>query len=141
MRRHADWQEALSCFLLVNSGRSFEWGRWDCCLWVADAIEVMTEVDIAAEFRGEYRNYREALMSMRRHFGDWRIEVAVEKVAAAHSMGAVPVAMARRGDLVLIGNGRRFVTGIVDLNGRQLIALADRLIRIPISLARRAWRV
>ena len=141
MTRRPDWQQALGAFLAAKAGRRFEWGCWDCCLFVADAIEAMTGVDIAASFRGEYRTYRDALKLMRRRCGDWPLEITVEKVAEEYGMAEIAVARAQRGDMVLASNGRRLVMGIVALNGRELIVLSHRLMRAPMSAARRAWRV
>ena len=141
LRRRPDWPTALQLFCTANSRRRFAWGEWDCCLFVADAIEAMTGVDIAAPFRGKYRTYREALKLIRMLCGDWPLECVAAKIAAEHGMAEIPVAQAQRGDMVLVNNGRRPVMGIVALNGRELIVVSDRLTRAPMSAARRAWRV
>ncbi|MGA2501114.1 MAG: hypothetical protein ABSH20_25535 [Tepidisphaeraceae bacterium] len=141
LNRCGDWQQALYLFCEANAGRRFEWGSWDCCLFVADAIDAMAGVDIAAEFRGRYGTYREALKLTQRLCGNWPLEVVVEKVAAEHGMREVPVALAQRGDMLLVDNGRRPVLGIVALNGTEIFVIGERLRRVPIALARRAWRV
>jgi hypothetical protein len=45
---------SLSDGLLEHQSDSFSYGRWDCCLFVCDAIRVMTGIDLAADYRGAY---------------------------------------------------------------------------------------
>ena len=48
MTRKPDWQALLDAFLAEHQFDSFQYGRWDCCLFVCDAIQAMTGVDPAA---------------------------------------------------------------------------------------------
>lgn len=109
------------------------YGRSDCCLFVCNAIQAMTGVDVAAEFRGKYSTLAEA-----RRFGTVR-EIA-ERITAQFSMPEVPVLRAQRGDVVLIKR-RSYSLGLVDLSGRIAALTKDGLTRIPIESASKAWRV
>lgn len=44
-----------------EGARPFEWGRRDCCLFVADWVRLATGLDPAASWRGRYGSLREAL--------------------------------------------------------------------------------
>lgn len=61
MQRFPDWPVRLEAFLLANQARAFEWGKWDCSLFVADAIHEMTGLDPALRLRDSYATYRGAL--------------------------------------------------------------------------------
>ena len=61
--RKPDWQALLDAFLAEHQFDSFQYGRWDCCLFVCDAILAMTGVDPAAAYRGTYSSRAES----RRH--------------------------------------------------------------------------
>lgn len=127
-------------------------------------MEAVTEVDIAAAFRGKYRTYRQAIVVMRefaleafagpvdagtppearrRVLADpgALVGAVAAEIARQHAMAEVPVMFAQRGDLILAHDGRRSVMSILALNGRELAVLSDCLMRAPISAARRAWRV
>lgn len=52
--RRTDWQSRLSTCIEGALTKPFEWGRHDCALFAADAIQAMTDVDLATGFRGRY---------------------------------------------------------------------------------------
>jgi hypothetical protein len=142
--RFHDWQGRLEAFLSTNQFRSFHYGRWDCCLFVCDAIEVMTGVDPAAVFRGTYSSRVEARRAVRA-YGGTSVQVVVEAITAQYGMPeAASVLHARRGDAVLIkrSRGRDFSLGLVALNGREVVlATSMGLWRMPVETAIRAWHV
>ena len=142
MRRRSDWQLALDEFLRANQDRSFEYGTWDCCLFVCDAIVAMTGVDLAASYRGKYSTRKGALHAISEQLGTASIQAVAATAAAAHDMPELPVPYAHRGDMVLVGRGRDYSLGLVALNGRDVIATSKRgLWRLPLSRAVRAWQV
>src|SRR5258708_4686376 len=54
MKRLEDWVVRLEAFIKERTAQPFKWGSQDCCLFAADAIEAITGVDLAADFRGKY---------------------------------------------------------------------------------------
>lgn len=54
LKRRKDWRPRLDAYLESIEGKPFKWGELDCALFAADAIMAMTDVDLAAEFRGSY---------------------------------------------------------------------------------------
>ena len=133
MTRKPDWQSLLEAFLEEHRLDAFEYGRWDCCLFVCDAVNVMTGVDPAARFRGTYHTFEQSRMMTR---GSVRATVAA--TCAENGMEEVPVTLARRGDVALVKRS----LGLVALNGREVILTSSKgLWRVPLSMAARAWRV
>lgn len=61
LTRLRDWPERLDALLRSRAARPFEWGRNDCCTFVADAIEAMTGRDVMESVRG----YSTALQAQR----------------------------------------------------------------------------
>ena len=142
MQRKSDWQEALDAFLTAHENRRFEYGKWDCCLFVCDAIVAMTGVDLAASYRGQYSTRTGAFHIIGEQIGTASIQAVAANAAAAHNMREVPVPRAHRGDMVLVGRGRDYSLGLVALNGRDVIVASKRgLWRLPLSRAVRAWQV
>lgn len=142
MRRYADWPTLLDSFLRAHASERFQYGRWDCALFVADAVQAMTGVDVAAKFRGHYGSRREALRAIKEYTGSTSIRAIAETVFAEHGLREVAVARAQRGDAVLVRRGRDWSLGIVALDGAGIVSLAkDSLLRWPLSRAETAWRI
>jgi hypothetical protein len=142
MLRRPDWQAALDEFLRAHQNRRFEYGKWDCCLFVCDAIIEITGVDLAATYRGKYSTRAGALRTIGEQTGAASIRAAAENAALLHGMPEVPILRARRGDMVLVKRGRDYSLGIVALNGREVILPSKRgLWRLQLSRALRAWQV
>ena len=139
--RRPDWQTALHCYLQSHEHSRFEYGTLDCCLFVCNAIRLMTGADLAAAFRGRYSSRAEALRLVRFEAGRPSVEAIAERMAAAHEMPEVPVLFAQRGDMLLIERPRDYSLGLLDLNGELLAMAANGLLRWPRARACRAWRV
>jgi hypothetical protein len=147
-------QRSLDTFLLARRSVPFAWGSNDCALFAADAILAHTGIDIAADFRGKYSDEAGAFALIRSVTGaGTNPATAVGDVAAwcAQRFGLVEWASpdgkplplhAQRGDLVVMENGGVLIAGIVHLNGRHLVSMAESgPVRLPLSAARRAWKV
>lgn len=142
MTRSAAWQADLSAFLELNQYRKFQYGEWDCCLFVCDAVQVMTGVDLAEWFRGTYCDRQSAIARMREFCGKASLLSVVRDIARAHEMTACKVLQARRGDVVLVKRASRVSLGMVAMNGKDVIVASRKgLWRMHMSEALRAWHV
>lgn len=137
MTRFEDWPSRLHTFLEAARGRPFSWGRWDCCILAADAVQVLTGTDPLAPFRGRYRSARGAARLLKPLGG---------LAGGCTALLGTPIAplLAQRGDIVLIedGPGGRLACGVVDLTGRAVACPGDAgLLFVPLARARHAWRI
>ncbi len=140
--RFTVWPALFEAFLSRNRSRRFRYGSWDCCLFVADAIEAMTGTDVASEFRGRYDSRATAVKVTKEYCGRASIAVLASAVFSAAGFTEVAPAFAQRGDAVLIRRSRDFSLGIVALNGMDVVITSNRgLWKLPLSRATRAWRV
>lgn len=140
--RYANWATALDKFLYEHAYEPFRYGSWDCCLFVCDAIQVMTGDDLAAEYRGRYSSRRAAFLELRKRAGKASVQVVAERAAAAFGMRETDAGRAQRGDMVLLRFFNSYSLGLVALNGREIvIARARGLWRVPLSKAIRVWNV
>lgn len=133
-------------FLLWRAYEPFVWGKSDCALFVADGIEAMTGVDIAADFRGLYTTEEEAFALIRTVTGGETAADAAAWCANKFELPEWPFPLcAQRGDMVVLEDEGRLITGLIHLNGRDVVAQGEAgLKRIPITAAARtlrAWRV
>lgn len=143
MKRKDDWPELLECFLRDREQKPFAWGVQDCALLVCDAVQVMTGVDLAEDFREQYSTRLQAARSMRR-CGCATLADLADLVAARHGIPEVPVPSARRGDVVLLDMKKEGpALGIIGLSGSHVLAAAYGLVSIPLTSPQclRAWRI
>jgi hypothetical protein len=140
--RYPDWDQRLHQFLLGQVANPFHYGRFDCAIFCADALVAMTGVDVAAPFRGQYLSRKEALAAAKNYCGKATVDHVVAAVAQRHGLLPVAPAYAQRGDVILLNRMRDVSLGIVSLNGREVLAAGRKgFMRVPLSRAKRAWRI
>lgn len=139
--RKQNWQALLHGYLCACRAREFQYGSFDCCLFVCDAIEVMTGVDVAAPFRGQYQSRKQAFRALGNYAGRASVEAVTERVTSDHGMPEIKPALAQRGDVVLLRRAHDYSLAVVGLDGSILAAAGWGCERAPFSLAVRAWRV
>jgi len=142
LQRRPDWQSRLAEFLVSHRYKHFSYGSWDCGLFAADAIQAITGTDLACPFRGKYSSFSQLRKAIRIYTGSASVAAIAGRIATDHQMPELPILYARRGDLVLLKRPRDYSLGLVDLNGRDIIAVhSSGLGRLPIRDAFRAWKV
>jgi hypothetical protein len=130
-------------FLISRAFTPYKWGENDCALFVADGIEAITGVDIAADFRGKYDDQASAMKAIKTIAKGKTIADAIAFCAAKYSIleWHQPL-FAQRGDIATFNNEGRLICGLIHLNGRDIVAPGDSgLQRFPITLIDRAWHV
>lgn len=137
LRRFADWEARLAAYLEPLRTRPFgPYGRYDCCIFSADAVLAMTGVDPMPEFRGRYRTRIGYLRALKR-YGAGTLAATIDAKFAR-----VPAALAQRGDLVMTAGHLALCWGGVAIavgedTGRQGLIQLDRRTWVdPIG-----WRV
>lgn len=141
LQRREDWPERLHVFLQERKGRAFEWGVNDCALLLCDAVLAMTDVDLAAEFRGKYSTELGAARAMKR-FANGGVKELAEKIAADFGIEEIPVLMARRGDAVMVLTDMGPALGIAGLDGVSALFAGPGSIRVALLRdALKAWRI
>jgi len=146
MTRAHDWPSKLEKFVSENRTRSFQWGTWDCCLWVASAIEAITGMDVAAPYRGQYADANGAARICVEACGKADLASMAAYVASQNQMPEIPVLRAQRGDMLLLkdpANPGSQCLGMVAFNGHQAIVVGSSGM-LPVDIAAhavRAWRV
>ncbi len=74
------------------------WGKDDCALWCASALECVLGYDAAADFRGKYRTRRGA----KRKMGKGGLAATLRKIARRHGWQAIDPLAAQAGDIGLV---------------------------------------
>lgn len=120
----------LSAYIDQKSSEPFAYGTNDCLMVAAGAVEALTGVDHAAEYRGRYTS----LAAGRRLIGKTLLEFVGERFPSIHPAQAVD------GDIAVIRQGHDWVFGIVI--GAHVYAQTEAGMGIlPRSQAARAFRI
>jgi len=102
----------------------------------------MTGTDIASWFRGRYHTRKGALAAIKERTGHATVKAIAEYTVAEYGMESIPVLMAQRGDMVLVGSGRKASLGIVSLTGADVMSLTSKeIVRVALSNVTAAWKV
>ena len=118
------------------------WGQWDCCLFVADAIQTITGEDLASGLRAGYSSLREARWLLRARYGSASVERSVERLFSVAAFPEVAPWCAHRGDPVIARSGGDFQMGVMGLNGSVVINSETKgLVSVPRFLVTRAWHI
>jgi hypothetical protein len=144
--RFETWEQDLAEFLESAANRPFAWGSHDCCLFVSEAIRIMTGTDIAEikHWRGNYHDETGAYFTILKGMRTRSFRIAVERLAREFGF---PVwnnpALAQRGDVALARDHEgREALGIVDVDGRWVACLGlEGLIRLPVDRILIAWKI
>lgn len=131
MRRH-DWAARLFDVVTEHEVMPFQWGRTDCCMFVARALDAMLDTTYAGQLQNLYHDEESALDFISQHGG--------LPGAVSVFLGHPTDARAARGDVVLIDGGEGLAVGIC--MGGHLLAMGPTGLRIlERSEIRAVWKV
>lgn len=133
--RYRDWADRLNQHIKQHLNTPFKWGEFDCCLFPANAIQTMTGIDFAEEFRGHYSTAIGAKRALVK-YGQGNIKLTIE----AKFGPALHRLMAGRGDLVLIDTPLGEALGMV-WSGKIWATGEHGLITLPMRNALCCWEV
>ena len=131
MQRLPDWEERLHAFLDDNAVRVFEWGQWDCGLYVTAAAAAQTGVDLGKPFRGTYTTAKGAAEALRA-IGAGTLQRTITALFGA----PIPTAQAQRGDIIMDGRNAGICMG-----GHGLFLTEEGFEKQPRTAWTKAWAV
>jgi len=134
MKRREDWPDLLIEFIESRRDRPFVWGQNDCCIFAADWILLVTEIDYAADIRGTYNSGLGALRILDAHEGLFGL------VTKLTNLNCVPVKQAQRGDIVAQETEYGLTLGIC-IGVMSVFVAKDGLDFSPTADSRFVWRL
>lgn len=117
--RQNNWAYALGEYINSVHQTPFAYGSHDCGILAAGVVKAMTGVDALPDIK--YTSRLELMRELKRAFGSPYIDDAVTALAQRHGWQEVKPAFAHRGDLVVLGVGRRSRLGVVSLHGTHIM--------------------
>ena len=128
--RLPDWRSRLVAYVETVRIRPFAYGSHDCALFSAGAVQAMTGVDLAEDYRGRYTSLKEGL----------KLAGGTHLAVLQSSFEVIPTAFAGVGDIALIGEVGFPAMGIFD--GEHILVLREEgLGLMPRAAATCAYRV
>ena len=132
--RVADWPSVLAAFLKQKQSAEFNWGTNDCCLFAADAIQAITGIDNAPEFRGKYTTALGSVRALKRYgAGDIKSTFTAKFGEPKGRLSAM------RGDIALVNVNGEHIVGVVF---GDIYVLSDSgLATLPLGRAMCIWSI
>lgn len=134
VNRLTDWEPRLVRFLVAQMQAPFAYGRVDCALFAAGAVQAMTGVDLAEGFRG-YRSLKAGLKKLQEAGFSDHISLA------ASLLEECPPAFAHRGDVVVVEGEGGPALGICQGEVVYCMSLREGVVLVPRLNILRAFRV
>jgi hypothetical protein len=131
------WRKRLDDLIEEIRRRPFDWKNADCAIaFGARAVEAINGKDLAAPYRGEYKNSNEAFAVMKKA-GFKRLDDMV-----ASLLPEIPVSFAQVGDIVTFPKKDRFKATIGVVNGERVFVVTEEgLGTLELTQAKRAFKV
>lgn len=133
--RKVDWEERLNAFVEKAREQPHAYGRRDCMLFAAGAVQAQTGRDLARGHRGKYADKLGAARHLK-SLGFASPEALIDSL-----LEQKPVGFAQRGDIVLTEDGVPSVVFDGDTALAVIAEGAEGLIRVPRAEWRKAWAV
>jgi hypothetical protein len=135
--RKPDWPTRLHRFLESRRDTPYVWGFNDCAIFVCDAIQEMTGVDLAYEVRGRYSNKSEAEALLPQGLPGY-----AEHIAHYYALPDKGWRHLGRGDVALVQSEGEFSLAIILLSGKELAIQGPNGIEVySVRIARRGWGI
>lgn len=97
IKRKQNWHNALNDCIKEYRNKTFSYGKSDCCLFSADVIKAITNVDVMADIRGKYTTEIEAQKKIKIAGG---LEQLLVNIAKKYELSNIEINKAKRGDLI-----------------------------------------
>lgn len=101
MSRYFDWPNRLISFITERDSTPLQWGKSDCTLFAADAIQAINGSDPAHFFRGKYATRKQAFVILKK-FAGGGLEEAAEMIGKDMGYPEIHPSFANSGDVALI---------------------------------------
>jgi hypothetical protein len=114
-----DWDTRLEA-AIAAADKPFVWGSHDCCTFAASCVEAVTGRSLWVKGLASYRTAAGAAKALKKA-GFEDLGAALDSVLGARK----PIAMAQRGDIVLIAGAPGPGCGVIDLSGEWAVGLSS----------------
>jgi hypothetical protein len=137
MKRRGDWHSRLNAFIDGVKRQPFDWATMNCGEhFAAGAVMAMTDVDIAAPWRGRYKTAAGAVRAMKRDGFACLGDMAASVLPEVHPSSA------RLGDIAAVPADGPFGTSLGVVNGEVILVLGEESMGVvPLARATRVFAV
>lgn len=134
---HPEARARVAQWVRESMSMPFEWGKHDCALSAATAVQVQLKdgIDFGADFRGKYSTMEGGLKLLRKSGFKDHAELA------ASLLPEIPVSMAQIGDIVAVDFGEHGITLMLVAGHRIIGPMPDMAGNLPLTRAFRAFAV
>ncbi len=135
LSKRSDWRNRLNAYVEAQRRGGFAFGARDCALFVAGAVEAMTGIDYAAEYRGRYNTLQGGLHRVRASGYLDHIDMV------ASLFKEIPRMQAKVGDIAVIdGEDGGLALGVVG-GSRIFVRHKAGLSTVDLTVIKRAFEI
>lgn len=135
LTRLSDWQTRLHRYLCSTRGRAMQPGQHDCCLFGAGAIEAVTGVDLAADWRGRYTTLAGGQRALKKAGYADHIALIAAHLPEAHPSEALA------GDIAIVSTEAGPAVGVVQGAVVYVLHAAGGIGLVPMSIVQHLFKV
>lgn len=144
MKRVPDWRSRMHAFIAEVGATPFDWKSFECGVaWAGRHVELMTGADVAAPFRGRFKDEVSALRMIRKAgFAD--LGELVSSLLEEHlgEDGKPASSRARTGDVAGIATSSKVGMSLGIVSGSRILTVGLRGYEtVDLLKADRAWKV
>ena len=126
----------FEAFIAEKRDRPFVWGQQDCCLFAADWVLAVTQIDPAQAFRGKYRTELGAKRALKRAGFN-----AIEEIANDRFGKSLAPLQLSRGDIALVMNHINEPTLAIVWGSMVWVMTPNGVSHLAVELIVKGWRV
>ena len=150
MNKLHNWATKLDSYFDECAKKEFEYGVFDCAIFVVDGVLAMTGADIFWEQRGKYKNEDEAKTLIRKIFPRAEhipvqavFDRIIDQFVELNKFKKVSKNFVPRGGIVLLDEMLSNSLGLVDLSGREIVCPHPEhgLLSVPLHHGYKFWSI
>ncbi len=133
--RKQNWNELISKYLYEHENDKFVWGKNDCCLFTANLLKEISNIDYAVNYRNKYRSKKEAYILLKKNgFNNIR-DMLIDKFG-----DPINGLEARSSDIVIVSTDNKKSLGMCI--GNSIVSQGNnRIVFVSIVQSIEAWRI
>ncbi len=128
------WESKLNDYIYANQFKAFEYGKHDCCSFTIEAQKILTGSTLFPEFDGTYEDLKGGKAIL--HKLGYKTWIG----ACNDRLEKIPVALAKRGDVVSMRTNDSFAMGLCMGKVGAFVGI-EKMEFIPREDLKLAWRI
>lgn len=125
--------------------KPFQWGTFDCCMFVCDFYKQAIGIDLAHWYRDKYNDEAGAYQAMlkrtrRKKISNSLVQRVAEIECEANNFTEINYKFSQSGDMCVVNTPQGWALGLIH-NGKVWATTTKGLVTLPLKEVIKAWRM